>query len=144
MNLSFDEMAAAAVVGVVLAVALTILGIKVRGWRRIAAFFCVPPLFLPAAIILLALNPWLVDTRFRSYRAFYRSIDVGMTTEQVLREMEKIYPESGPRRRPEVFRHEEDAMGFFMNPEHSKEPNCEGIFLNLKDGRVVSKGYSRD
>jgi hypothetical protein len=39
---------------------------------------------------------------------------------------------------------EPDSLGFFMNPESSREPNCEGIFLKLEAGRVVSKEYSPD
>jgi hypothetical protein len=37
-----------------------------------------------------------------------------------------------------------DGLGFFMNPEASREPNCEGIFLRLEQGRVTKKTYSPD
>ncbi|MFT5109867.1 MAG: hypothetical protein ACI9UA_005519 [Pseudoalteromonas tetraodonis] len=37
-----------------------------------------------------------------------------------------------------------ERFGFFMNPEHSKDPNCEGIFLSLHKGTVAKKVYSAD
>lgn len=35
-------------------------------------------------------------------------------------------------------------LSFFMNPETSREPNCEGIFLTLEASRVTKKVYSAD
>lgn len=99
---------------------------------------------LPAAYVFVAMNPWLVDSRFRTYRAFYRDIRIGMTREQVLSAMERRYPAGGPRQRPNLMNDEPGSLGFFMNPETSREPNCEGIFLGLGQGRVTNKVYSAD
>lgn len=105
----------------------------------LAMLLLVPPVF-----VVMALNPELVDARFRTYKAFYGDIEVGMTREEVLAAMECRYPAAGPRQRPEIMDDTPMRLGFFMNPETSREPNCEGIFLTLQGGRVVSKGYSAD
>lgn len=112
----------------------------VRRWLIIVAFV----FLLPAAYLFATLNPWLVDSRFRTYRAFYRDIHPGMTREQVLAVMERRYPTGGARQRPTIMDDTPDRLGFFMNPEMSSEPNCEGIFLTLQQGRVTKKEYSPD
>jgi hypothetical protein len=99
---------------------------------------------MPAAFVVVALNPWLVDSRFRTYRAFYKDIRVGMTRDQVLSIMEHRYPTNGSRGCPKVLHDWPGGLGFFMNPEKSKEPNCEGIFLEFEQGRVTKKVYSAD
>jgi len=98
----------------------------------------------PAAYVFVALNPELVDGRFRTYKAFYADIQIGMSREQVLAAMERRYPKGGPRQRPKVIPDDVSELGFLMNPERSREPNCEGILLKLEDGRVLSKRYSPD
>jgi hypothetical protein len=99
---------------------------------------------LPAGYLLVALNPWLVDSRFRSYRAFYRDIEIGMTRNEVFEALERNYPADGPRKRPKILNDTAEGLGFFMDPETSREPNCEGIFLRLESGRVSAKSYSAD
>jgi energy-converting hydrogenase Eha subunit C len=100
---------------------------------------------IPSAYILCsAFWPELVDARFRTYKRFYQDIQSGMTKAEVMAVLERHYPSSGPRQRPKTMRDEPDDLGFFMNPEIGGEPNCEGIFLKLQGGRVVSKNYSRD
>jgi hypothetical protein len=99
---------------------------------------------IPAGYVFVAFHPELVDGRFRTYKAFYRDIQAGMTREQVLANLERRYPKIGPRKRPKVMEDQADRLGFFMDPESSREPNCEGIFLKLEAGRVVSKNYSPD
>jgi phosphoglycerol transferase MdoB-like AlkP superfamily enzyme len=98
----------------------------------------------PAAFVFCVLNPWVVDGRYRTYRAFYSEIQVGMTKQELNNLIDKHYPSAGPRKRPTVMRDTPDAIGFFMNPEHSREPNCEGVFLTLSEGRVTAKRYSAD
>jgi hypothetical protein len=98
----------------------------------------------PAGYIFLAFHPELVDGRFRAYKRFYRDIQVGMTREQVLATMELHYPTNGRRKPPKVLNDKPEGLGFFMNPETSREPNCEGIFLTLEAGRVTKKVYSPD
>lgn len=58
--------------------------------------------------------------------------------------MDARYPKNGKRQRPRIMQDNPGSLGFFMNPETSREPNCEGIFLDFKDGRIVSKAYSPD
>jgi hypothetical protein len=99
---------------------------------------------LPGAYLFVGLNPWLVDSRFRTYRAFYKDIEIGMTREQVLAALERRYPANGQRKRPMVLHDTAEGLGFFMNPETSREPNCEGIFLTLVGGRVTKIVYSAD
>lgn len=98
----------------------------------------------PATYVFLAFHPELVDGRFRTYKAFYREIQVGMTREQVYSALERRYPRDGPRQPPKVLNDTPDGLGFFMNPETSREPNCEGIFLTLERNRVTKKQYSPD
>lgn len=94
--------------------------------------------------MLLMLKPELIDARFRTYKAFYRDIEIGMKREDVDALLERRYPAGGERQRPMLMNNAADAVGYFMNPEESTEPNCEGIFLKLKDGRVTEKQYSAD
>jgi hypothetical protein len=98
----------------------------------------------PAAYVFQAFHPELVDGRFRTYKAFYRDIQLGMTREQVFAAFEHRYPQGGPRQRPKLMQDEPGRLGFFMNSETSREPNCEGIFLTLEHGRVTRKDYSPD
>lgn len=98
----------------------------------------------PAGYVFLAFHPELVDGRFRTYKRFYSDIQVGMTREQVLAAMEQRYPTNGPRKRPTIMDDTPVRLGFFMNPENSNEPNCEGIFLTLEAGRVSKIVYSAD
>jgi hypothetical protein len=98
----------------------------------------------PAGCVFLAFHPELVDGRFRTYKRFYRDIQVGMTREQVLAAMEQRYPTNRLRKRPTILNDTPEGLGFFMNPETSSEPNCEGIFLTLEAGRVAKIVYSAD
>ncbi len=101
-------------------------------------------LALPAAAFGVLINPWLYEARFAAYHRFYRGIKTGMTTTDVLSLMERHYPAGGPRARPTIMENTTQRLGFFMNPEHVREPNCEGIFLSVQNGVVISKGYSAD
>jgi hypothetical protein len=98
----------------------------------------------PAGCVVLVLFPELVDGRFRTYKAFYHDIHAGMTRDQVLAAMERRYPAGGKRKRPTIMSNTSTNLSFFMNPETSREPNCEGIFLMLDGGRVTNVVYSPD
>lgn len=145
MDLPFHPVflvAAACVVGAVV-VLIFLLRLK-GGGARIALSLLFLLLMVPPLYVFAALNPWLVDARFRTYRVFYRGIEIGMTRTEVLAALDRHYPTNGPRLRPQVMRDSTDDLGFFMNPETSREPNCEGIFLRLRDGKVSGKTYSPD
>jgi hypothetical protein len=98
----------------------------------------------PTGYVYLAFHPELVDGRFRTYKRFYRDIQVGMTRDQVLTAMEQRYPTNGPRKLPTILNDTPEGLSFFMNPETAREPNCEGIFLTLETGRVTKIVYSAD
>ena len=116
-----------------------------RGGKRITlltlAAFCV---LLPAYLLIAVFSPQWIDARHRAYRTFFDGIEVGMSREQVLASLDIHYPADGPRQRPKIMKDSREELGFFMNPEDSHEPNCEGIFLDLSEGKVERKRYSRD
>ena len=101
-------------------------------------------LCLPAVYVFLGFHPELVDARYRTYKAFYSDIRQGMTREEVLSLVDRLYPSTGPRQRPKIMEDTPERLGFFMSAETSIEPNCEGIFLTLQGGRVSRKEYVRD
>jgi hypothetical protein len=101
-------------------------------------------LIAPAGWALTGFFPELVDARYRTYKGFYGDIQIGMSRDEVLELVRRRYPEGGRRQAPRLFKDTEGELGFFMNPEDSVEPNCEGIFLEMSAGKVASKDYSRD
>lgn len=128
-----------------LAVGLGLWGLlRRRGWVRIVVVTFAVVLLVPGGCVLQVAYPTWFDARFRAYRGFYDDIEVGMTRQQVEDLLGRRYPQAGPRRRPKILQDSAEALGFFMDPEWSSEPNCEGIFLKMKDGRVVGKVYSAD
>lgn len=134
----------AALFGVLVAIALIVFAFRSRSWKRLVLGVLGVALFLPSLFFVLALNAWLIDPRFRTYRSFYYDIEEGMSRAEVFGLIDHHYPAGGHRRRPEVMDDSGGGLGFFMNPEHSKEPNCEGIFISLREGRVTGKSYSPD
>jgi hypothetical protein len=145
MTFGFHPVILMAAIGALLALGAVVVACTVRS-RGIRALMIVLALvlLLPAGFVFVAFHPELVDGRFRTYKVFYRDIQVGMTREQVLAAMERRYPSDGPRKRPTIMDDTPTRLGFFMNPETSREPNCEGIFLTLKQGRVIKKDYAQD
>jgi hypothetical protein len=135
----------AAAIGAVAAMAALVVALTVRS-KALATMAGVAALvlLLPAAYVFVSFNPWLVDARFRTYRAFYRDIREGMTRDEVLAALERRYPGTGARQPPKIMEDSPERLGFFMNPETSREPNCEGIFLQFEHGRVIGKSYSPD
>ena len=127
------------------ALALCVLACSVRStlWRCIlipvAVVFTVS-----AAFLLIGFDPGLVDGRYRTYKAFYRDIRIGMTRDEVFAVLDSDYPAGGARQKPKVVNDAPGQLAFFMNPETQREPNCEGIFLTLTHGRVSGKTYSAD
>ena len=130
--------------GVLVAFFLFVFGIRKSGWPRILLILTGSGVLISSVFFFLALNSWIIDPRFRTYRSFYYEIEEGMTRQQVIEILIKLYPRDGVRDRPTVRSDDEDQLGFFMNPEDYREPNCEGIFLEMKDGVVVKKTYLND
>jgi hypothetical protein len=134
-----------AAVGALLALVTVVIACKARSRFAMALMLLLALVFIaPAGYVFLAFHPALVDGRFRTYKAFYHDLQVGMTREQVLAAMERRYPADGPRKRPKIMDDTPTSLGFFMNPETSREPNCEGIFLTLEGGHVTKIVYSPD
>jgi hypothetical protein len=131
--------------GAVLALIAVVVACMVRSGGVRALMIVLALVFLlPAAYVFVVFHPELVDGRFRTYKAFYSDIQIGMTRDEVLAVLDRRYPKAGARLRPKVMDDTQDSLGFFMNPETSREPNCEGIFLKLDNGKVKSKDYSPD
>ena len=86
---------------------------------------------------------WM-DPRVTNYHRLFLAIEPGMTREEVERTIDRHYPEQGKRQRPTYWDDTPQHLGLFMNPEHLREPNCEGISIRFADGKVVGKGYSMD
>ena len=134
-----------AAIGALAALVAIIFACRAKSRLVTAMLFVLALVFItPAGYVFLAFHPELVDGRFRTYKSFYRDIQVGMTREQVLAAMEQRYPAIGSRTRPKILNDTPEGLGFFMNPETSREPNCEGIFLTLEAGRVTKIVYSAD
>ncbi len=119
-------------------------GFRSRGWRRWSVVLPSAAVVLASANVFAALNVWVIDARFRAYRSFYRGIEAGMSREQVFGLRDTLYPRGGDRMRPTVAEDSARQLWFFMDPEDSAEPNCEGIFLSMSGGRVREKSYSPD
>ena len=133
-----------ALLGIVAALALIVGAIRKDRWKRGILLALGVALLVPSSFFALGLNPWLVDARFRTFRSFYYDIEVGMSRAEVMNLVHQHYPDSGKRQRPSIVYDEQARLGIFMNPEHTREPNCEGVFLALEEGSVVSKSYSAD
>ena len=111
-----------------------------RGILIVVALF----LLAPSGAALICLKPELVDGRYSTYKQLYGDIEVGISRAQVMKLVDQHYPSGGKRLRPKVLEDSEVKLSFFMNPEDSAAPDCEGIFLQMEDDSVVKKSYVRD
>ncbi|MDZ4401502.1 hypothetical protein [Prosthecobacter sp.] len=146
MNSSIHPIVVLAVLGIVASLILmvTVFHVRRAGLKVLLVLIAVLTL-APAGLVVLTMYPEWVDARFRSYKAFYDGIQLGMTRDEVLTVQAKLYPDSGPRQKPRIIVDEVESLTFFMHPEVSDSSvNCEGILLHLKEGKVVSKVYSPD
>jgi len=128
-----------------LVVALIAVIVAFRGKRRAVRILSgfAAPLLLICGAFLTALNPGILDSRFRAYQHFYNDISPGMSRDQIIALRDRHYPAGGPRRSPELFE-QDGRFYFFMNSEGGREPNCEGIFLTMSNNTVIGKHYSPD
>ena len=111
---------------------------------RLGLMACLAFCLLPSLLVVAVRHPELVDARFRTFRRFHAEIRVGMTRTEVMDLVGRHYPAGGVRWRPTVMEDTPERLGFFMNSEGASEPNCEGIFMTMDGGRVVSVSYSPD
>lgn len=145
MSIGFHPFILIAAGGVLFALLACLLVCLTRNRRVKILMFALAMLFLlPSGYLVMSLHPELTDARFRAYKAFYQDIHVGMTRADVLAALNRHYPATGKRQRPEMTSDQPGQLGFFMNPEGSQEPNCEGILLKLEADRVASKEYLPD
>lgn len=135
----------AVVVLAALSVVAAVVAVRTRRTAlKVAAAVFAGVFLVPACLLALALHPEWIDPRHHTYKSLYRDLSVGMTREEVFAALARHYPPNGPRQRPRVLYDEPERLGFFMNPEGNREPNCEGIFLELDGRRVTTKKYSAD
>ena len=111
-----------------------------RGILIVAALF----LLGPSVVALIGFKPELVDSRYKTYKQLFGDIEVGMSRAEVMTLVDQHYPSEGGRLRPNLIENSDKKLTFFMNPEDSAEPNCEGIFLEMQDNKVMRKSYARD
>ncbi len=135
-----------AVLGIVATVIMliTVFRVRSKGLKVLLVLIGIATL-TPAGFVLVAMHPEWVDARFRSYKAFYDGIRLGMTRDEVMALQKQLYPEGGPRQKPRIMMDESNSLTFFMHPEDPDSPaDCEAILLELKDGKVTAKTYSPD
>lgn len=145
MNSSTHPILVLALLGLVgsLIMLVTVFRVRRAGLKLLLVLISLV-LLAPAGLVVVTVFPEWVDARFRSYKTFYEGIQPGMTQAEVMAWEAQIYPEGGPRQRPQIIVQDETSLSFFMHPEHSTEPNCEGILLVFENGRLESKSYSPD
>ena len=145
MSILLVAIVVVAIIGL-LGVAAIVAAIVGRGGVFKAAMTVLGLVLLTAVtyVLLASFAPEFIDARFRTYKAFYRDIEPGMTRGEVMTLVDRHYPATGARQRPKMVYDDADRLGFFMNPETSHEPNCEGIFLSMSRERVTAKSYSAD
>ena len=79
-----------AAVGAVAALIAVVIACRARSGFVTAIVLVLALVFIaPTAYVFLAFHPELADGRFRTYKAFYRDIQIGMTREQVLGAIER-------------------------------------------------------
>jgi xanthosine utilization system XapX-like protein len=146
LNLLMNPFVLVLTTGLLLVIVFAILASRATSPRKRAVFSTLGliALLLPSWLVVAIFFPQWIDGRHRAYKNFYDDISLGMTREQVLNAMEKNYPHGGPRKRPKTNADTTEELSFFMDPESSREPNHEGIILELSDGKVARKAYSRD
>lgn len=84
------------------------------------------------------------DPRFAAFHRLFLEISPGMTRKDLDDTIWRLYPDGGQRLVPVYWVDQPSHVTLFMNPETETEPNCEGIFLQLTNGIIVSKSYSMD
>ncbi len=79
----------------------------------------------------------------KPYRRFFAEIKIGMTEPEILDLLQREFPQNGRFDVPVRKSFGADKMTFVLDPTESAWNN-ECIYLQLSNGRVLSKQYSRD
>ncbi len=145
MSSSIHPIFVLAALGLAASVILLVTVFRVRHWglKLLLVLIAVATLS-PTGLVVMALHPEWMDGRFRSYKDFYARIELGMTRPEIIALQDRLYPDGGLRKKPRIMIEDDRSLTFFMHPEDSTEPNCEGIFLAFADGKLKSKTYSPD
>lgn len=145
MNFSPHPILVLAMLGLVATVIMLVTVFRVRHWglKVLLAMIAVVTL-VPAVLVGWVMFPEALDARFQTYKDFYAHIQLGMTRAEIMALEDRLYPADGPRKKPTVIMEDDTSLTFFMHPEDSTEPNCEGIFLGFAEGKLKSKNYSPD
>lgn len=102
-------------------------------------------LFLFAAALTAVGHPGLLDARFRPWLGLYGDLKPGMTRSEIDAAIAHHYPvPDSTIPRPRLAVETADSLVFLMSPGPSGSPDCEGIVLSLRDGRLLEKTYSPD
>lgn len=119
--------------------------LRSRGWfGRIILVAITLTFMLPTAVLAAGKYPWLVDSRYRTFKVLYWSIGKGMSREEVLKTVGYSYPPGEKYLRPIVIEDSSVAIRLRMNPENIPDPKREGITVRLEAGMVVGKDYTSD
>lgn len=114
-------------------------------WRKRGVLIAAALILLaPSGLALIIVKPELINARVREFKRLHRDITIGMHRSEVMTVIEKHYPPKGTRPTPRIVENSDTRLGFLMDQEKPSDPNCEGIFLQMQDGKVVAKSYSAD
>lgn len=101
-------------------------------------------LLVPSAVLFVGKNPWLVDARFRTFKMAYWYIRIGMSRDEVLREIRDLYPADGRQEAPVIVEDTASTLRIQMNTGDPPEHIRDFITLTMQDGRVMGKNQSSE
>ncbi|MFT4550089.1 MAG: hypothetical protein ACI9UA_005520 [Pseudoalteromonas tetraodonis] len=90
------SLTAISIIGILIALALLVVAFRLQHWKRIVLTVTSLLILATSALLATPINPWLIDTRYRTYRSFYRDIEIGMNRAEVLNLIDRHYPDSAP------------------------------------------------
>jgi len=79
----------------------------------------------------------------KPYKRFFSAINEGMIEVEVMAVLHQEFPQGGRFPVPVLRSDETNRLMFFLDPNQGAY-NAEGIFVTLRNGKVVAKEYSPD
>jgi predicted membrane protein len=116
-------------------------GVCAAVWFRYRSI--IPLILAPLITVFVLVLHFMDILPVKPYKRFFAAVQVGMTEQEVLGLLHREFPEGGRLSVPVRRDFTSNQMAFFLDPNESAW-NAEAIFIQLNDGRVVSKKYSRD
>jgi len=95
----------------------------------------------PSVILFVGRNPWLVESRYRTFKLLYWNLRIGMNHEEVQANVKKLYPPNGEQKQPLIYQTGAGKMEIQMAPEASDESGHETIILKMQDDQVRGINY---